>query len=486
MSGALSITNNSGGVISSLADEVIDATAIDNASLVNAGTMTGGASGTLITMTGENVTVTNSGTINGGSTALLLGNGATLVNSGSIAAASADGTALQVQGTGAQITLNDGSVLLGDIVSETAIVDPANRHQISLNLDVSKSFVFEFNDRDFTLSSTNTAVRPVIEGSAHAVSPYMNQTLDVMHATRAASLRQNFYRRSFAETAAHGDIKVWGQTGERDADSNQPYALDVTEYGSLANARLFGLRGGDVSLLLAYETIEMEIAGTEQILEGDYVGLGIGLTDFELFEGFTLDGYLLGGQSSNDSKRKVYGNKLANGMQQAVGSFDTTLIDVGLQASYRRIFGRAWHIKTSLGFAMTDISSDGFDEGAFYRHAENDATLSHAELGLRVAYDIQEGYLDDTDFVYVDVGIGEDSFSDGDTHIIEFLDADIDDGVDTISYTDADMGGQQSRVSFGYQRLIDGETAVDFSVSRRFMDDGLELDEARLSVFVRF
>lgn len=486
LSGSLAITNNSGGVISSLADEVINATAIDNASLVNHGTVSGGASGTLITMTGDNVTVTNSGTISGGSTALLLGNGATLVNSGSIAAASATGTALQVQGTGAQITLNDGSVLLGDIVSETAIADPADRHQISLNLDVSKSFVFEFNDRDFTLSSTNTAVRPVVEGSAHAVSPYMTQNLDVMHATRAASLRQNFYRETFAASAAYGDVKFWGQTGERDASSSQPYSLDVTEYGSLASARLFGLFGGDVALLLAYETIEMEIAGTEQMLEGDYVGLGFGLTDFELFEGFTLDGYLLGGQSSNDSKRKIYGNKLANGMQQTLGSFDTTLIDVGLQASYQRVFGRAWHIKTSLGFGLTDISSDGFDEGEFYRHGDNEATLSHAEFGLRVAYDLQEGYIDDTDFIYVDVGLGEDSFSDGDTHNIEFLDADIDDADAMITYTDADMGGQQSRVSFGYQRLIDGETAIDLSVSRRFMDDGLEMDEARLSVFVRF
>ena len=486
LSGALAITNSSGGVISSVADEAIDATGIDDAVLTNNGTISGGDSGTLLRLTGADVTVTNSGIIDGGDTALDLGAGATLVNSGRITAGSSSGTALRVDGTGAQITLNDGSVLLGDIVAATPITDPDDRHQINLNIDVSKSFAFEFDDANFALTSTNTTARPVVEGSAHAVSPYLNYTLDTMHAMRAASIRQNFNREAIGSNSRTGDTKLWGMSGSRDASTDHPFELDVTEYGGLANARMLQLFGAEVGLLLAYDTIEMEIAGTEQSLESSYVGIGLGVKELRPFENFSLGGFVMAGQSSQETGRNVYGNKLANGVQAVQGEFDSLIVDAAIEAKIDYRFGRSWYVAARAGAGGALISSEGFDEGSFYRHDDHEALLVTTEVGFNVAYDLQQGYLNETDFIYLDATLGVDAYGEGDEYDIEFLAGSIADADGSLTYTDAHMGGQQNRLTIGYHRMFDGQTAIDFNVSRRFMDDGLELDEAQLSVFVRF
>lgn len=486
LAAGLSITNHSGGTISSTADEIIDATGVDDAVLVNNGTLRGGDSGTLVMLTGDDVSVTNSGLIEGGDTALLLGSGATLINSGTIKAGSSSGVALSVDGTGAEITLNDGSVLLGDIVAATPIADPDDRHQITLDIDVSKSFAFEFDDNDFAVTGNDTDIRPVVEGSAHAVSPYINYSIDTLHGIRAAGLRQNFFRAPIGANRGNYDVKVWGLTGERDSSTDQPFDVEVSEYGSLAGARLFQLFGADIALLLAYDTIEMDIAGDEQSLSGAYIGTGLGVRDLKPFEFLALSGYVLAGQSSNETTRKVYGNKIDNGVQTISGDFNSLIIDAGVEANMRFRFGPSWQIEARAGAAASLVSSDGFDEGTFYRHDDHETMLVSSNIGFNIAYDLQQGYLKETDFLYLDATLGVDSFADGDEYDVEFLAASIADADDTVRYEDDNVGGQQNRLTFGYHRAIDGETAIDFSLSRRFMDDGLEMDEAQLSVFVRF
>ena len=297
-SDGVSITNNSGGVITTGGNTILGNanTGADNTTIVNSGQIittntTSSSSAIIFADNDTGTTITNNLggeiTSKGNKGTIIVGVSSTITNSGTIKNnKSVDKNVIQLKGNNNTITLKDEGIVVGMIKAASGTTG----NTLKLNHGVGKSYYYDTSGT-FTLEDLDG--NQVVKGSAGSVGQGGSEILDELLGTKSLNIRQSFSKYKNAEE----DLKEnqsWGEinfsTFKR-KQNNQNLSL--------------GFNSADLTINLMYpdhgKDFILSLGNGSQKFTKDYgvnrdsLHTGFFFRDHPIFNKFGDESFILGG-----------------------------------------------------------------------------------------------------------------------------------------------------------------------------------------------
>ena len=352
-SDGVSITNNSGGVITTGGNTILGnaSTGADNTTIVNSGqiisTNTAASSSAIIFAdndTGTTITNNLGGEITskGNKGTIIVGASSTITNSGTIKNnKSVDKNVIQLKGNNNTITLKDEGIVVGMIKAASGTTG----NTLKLNHGVGKSYYYDTGG-DFTLQDLDG--NQVVKGSAGSVGQGGSEILDELLGTKSLNIRQSLSKYKNAEE----DLKEnqsWGEinfsTFKR-KQNNQNLSL--------------GFNSADLTINLMYpdhgKDFILSLGNGSQKFTKDYgvnrdsLHTGFLFKDHPILNKFGDESFILGGVNLKKSEREILTNTTSSGKLSITDNFETYDLIIGTKINNDFIIP---NIGATLGLSYT-------------------------------------------------------------------------------------------------------------------------------------
>ena len=325
-SDGVSITNNSGGIITSPGHTILGSSGsgADNTTIENSGQITSintssSSSAIIVADNDTGTTITNNSggeiTSKGSKATIVLGVSSTLTNSGTIKNnKSVDNNSIQLKGNNNTITLKDSGVVVGVIKAK----DGTTGNTLKLNHGVGKSYYYNTGG-DFTLQDLDG--NQVVNGSAGSVGQGGSEILDEVLGRKSLNLRQSLSRYKNAEENL-GKARSWGEINFstfKKKQNNQNLSL--------------GLNSADLSINLMYPNQDKDLIlslGTgNQKFTKDHnihrysIHSGFLFKDNPILNKFGDESFILGGINLKTSEREILTNTRSSGKLSIGDNYET-------------------------------------------------------------------------------------------------------------------------------------------------------------------
>ncbi len=325
-SDGVSITNNSGGIITSPGHTILGSSGsgADNTTIENSGQITSintssSSSAIIVADNDTGTTITNNSggeiTSKGSKATIVLGVSSTLTNSGTIKNnKSVDNNSIQLKGNNNTITLKDSGVVVGVIKAK----DGTTGNTLKLNHGVGKSYYYNTSG-DFTLQDLDG--NQVVNGSAGSVGQGGSEILDEVLGRKSLNLRQSLSRYKNAEENL-GKVRSWGEinfSSFKKKQNNQNLSL--------------GLNSADLSINLMYPNQDKDLIlslGTgNQKFTKDHnihrysIHSGFLFKDNPILNKFGDESFILGGINLKTSEREILTNTRSSGKLSIGDNYET-------------------------------------------------------------------------------------------------------------------------------------------------------------------
>lgn len=331
-SGASAVSGNANFVLTNQAGATLKTTGsaaltlgnpATNASITNAGIISADNNMAIAAKRSTNASITNTGTIQAlaldsgsGYEAIRLGTGTTLTNSGTIKSTGTNGIAIKADNNNATITLQEGSVIIGDIVISSGMTGT------SLKMDVgsARSYVYSVTDNSATWTLTDLDGRTAIQGSAKAAGIGIVETADdsLYHRQQAinASLGHYFNQASKDRTW----VDIYGQQNNRKADAT----LNKYSQQQAGFTLVKPFANGRTGLVLGAQQNSLDISDKVQTIDTSSAYIGL------VQAGESVNVTALISYSNNDTEQQVLDNTSSSGYTTYKGSFNAYGVNLGI------------------------------------------------------------------------------------------------------------------------------------------------------------
>jgi len=352
-SDGVSITNNSGGVITTGGNTILGnaSTGADNTTIVNSGqiisTNTSTSSSAIIFAdndTGTTITNNLGGEITskGSKGTIIVGVSSTITNSGTIKNnKSVDKNVIQLKGNNNTITLKDEGIVVGMIKAASGTTG----NTLKLNHGVGKSYYYDTSGT-FTLEDLDG--NQVVKGSAGSVGQGGSEILDELLGTKSLNIRQSLSKYKNAEEDLK-DNKSWGEinfsTFKR-KQNNQNLSL--------------GFNSADLTINLMYpdhgKDFILSLGNGSQKFTKDYgvnrdsLHTGFFFRDHPILNKFGDESFILGGVNLKKSEREILTNTTSSGKLSITDNFETYDLIIGTKINNDFIIP---NIGATLGLSYT-------------------------------------------------------------------------------------------------------------------------------------
>ena len=325
-SDGVSITNNSGGIITSPGHTILGSSGsgADNTTIENSGQITSintssSSSAIIVADNDTGTTITNNSggeiTSKGSKATIVLGVSSTLTNSGTIKNnKSVDNNSIQLKGNNNTITLKDSGVVVGVIKAK----DGTTGNTLKLNHGVGKSYYYNTSG-DFTLQDLDG--NQVVNGSAGSVGQGGSEILDEVLGRKSLNLRQSLSRYKNAEENL-GKVRSWGEinfSSFKKKQNNQNLSL--------------GLNSADLSINLMYpnqdKDLILSLGNGNQKFTKDHnihrysIHSGFLFKDNPILNKFGDESFILGGINLKTSEREILTNTRSSGKLSIGDNYET-------------------------------------------------------------------------------------------------------------------------------------------------------------------
>jgi len=352
-SDGVSITNNSGGVITTGGNTILGnaSTGADNTTIVNSGQIistntTSSSSAIIVADNDTGTTITNNLggeiTSKGNKGTIIVGVSSTITNSGTIKNnKSVDKNVIQLKGNNNTITLKDEGIVVGMIKAASGTTG----NTLKLNHGVGKSYYYDTSGT-FTLEDLDG--NQVVKGSAGSVGQGGSEILDELLGTKSLNIRQSLSKYKNAEEDLK-DNKSWGEinfsTFKR-KQNNQNLSL--------------GFNSADLTINLMYpdhgKDFILSFGNGSQKFTKDYgvnrdsLHTGFFFRDHPIFNKFGDESFILGGVNLKKSEREILTNTTSSGKLSITDNFETYDLIIGTKINNDFIIP---NIGATLGLSYT-------------------------------------------------------------------------------------------------------------------------------------
>ena len=352
-SDGVSITNNSGGVITTGGNTILGnaSTGADNTTIVNSGQIistnsTSSSSAIIFADNDTGTTITNNLggeiTSKGNKGTIIVGVSSTITNSGTIKNnKSVDKNVIQLKGNNNTITLKDEGIVVGMIKAANGTTG----NTLKINHGVGRSYYYDTSGT-FTLEDLDG--NQVVKGSAGSVGQGGSEILDELLGTKSLNIRQSLSKYKNAEE----DLKEnqsWGEinlsTFKR-KQNNQNLSL--------------GFNSADLTINLMYpdhgKDFILSLGNGSQKFTKDYgvnrdsLHTGFFFRDHPIFNKFGDESFILGGVNLKKSEREILTNTTSSGKLSITDNFETYDLIIGTKINNDFIIP---NIGATLGLSYT-------------------------------------------------------------------------------------------------------------------------------------
>jgi len=370
---------NSGGTINATGNQVINAFNKDTTIITNSGTLVADANIAIKVSGTTNAIITNNvGGLIIADTNTILGNGSsglTITNSGTISVEDLSSYAIDLgSGTGATVTLQNGSLVIGTIRtsgSGTTIINsgsientdnPGNTaidiqsndntvtlnetgkvigliefaagttgNKLQLNQGFGRSYFYATSGTgDYTVEdlSGNTAVK----GSAGSVGQGANETVDELLGLRSYNLRSALKRYSafptqFGKKEPYAEpFSYYSERGT----STSVLGYDIYGYGLNI---IYPLLSNQLDLILTVEKSELELQEDHDISNTNVLA-GVSAADFINLGPLKIGGFFVAGMGVHEGTRSIFTNTTTTGLLDVTSDYTSYEGITGTHASY--------------------------------------------------------------------------------------------------------------------------------------------------------
>ena len=352
-SDGVSITNNSGGVITTGGNTILGnaSTGADNTTIVNSGQIistnsTSSSSAIIFADNDTGTTITNNLggeiTSKGNKGTIIVGVSSTITNSGTIKNnKSVDKNVIQLKGNNNTITLKDEGIVVGMIKAANGTTG----NTLKINHGVGSNYYYDTSGT-FTLEDLDG--NQVVKGSAGSVGQGGSEILDELLGTKSLNIRQSLSKYKNAEE----DLKEnqsWGEinfsTFKR-KQNNQNLSL--------------GFNSADLTINLMYpdhgKDFILSLGNGSQKFTKDYgvnrdsLHTGFFFRDHPILNKFGDESFILGGVNLKKSEREILTNTTSSGKLSITDNFETYDLIIGTKINNDFIIP---NIGATLGLSYT-------------------------------------------------------------------------------------------------------------------------------------
>ena len=324
--GAVTITNNSGGIIASPGNTILGTagTGGDNTTIENSGQITStntSTSSSAIIFSDDDTgnTITNNAggeiTSKGSKGTIIVGVSSTVTNSGTIKNnKSVVNNAIQLKGNNNTVTLKDGGIVVGIIKAKAGTTG----NTLKLNHGIGKSYYYNTSG-DFTLQDLDG--NQVVKGSAGSVGQGGSEILDEVLGRKSLNIRQSLTRYKDAEEEL-GKSQSWGE-------------INFSTFKKKQNDQnlSLGLNSADLSINLMYPNQDKDFIfslGTgNQNFTKDHKIERLSMHSGFLFKENPIlnklgdESFILGGINLQTSEREILTNTKSSGKLKVGDNYET-------------------------------------------------------------------------------------------------------------------------------------------------------------------
>lgn len=314
-------------------------TTLNNSGTIKTVASGSGAYGILVNTGGTITTINNSGTIQAGTAAIAINTG------GSI-------------GT---INLNKGSVLIGNITSNST-----TSYTLNMGVGAAKSYYVSTSGTGlFTVNDLDN--RPVVKGSALAIN---------IGSMEMAG--ENLYQKTTNITDAI----------DRNVKNNkdtwvEPYYSESTRDsgGNSSQIRQFknnkqGINAGfkvensttPLQVIFNVDQTKNNIDSSEHVINGDSVMIGLATPSYANYEGIDVSVKGLVGYANNKTDRKILDNTSSTGERILTGEYDSYYAVVGSALSKNYNLDKDLNANLIFGVDLTSEFRDSYSENLYFKY----------------------------------------------------------------------------------------------------------------------
>ena len=385
-SGTITTFTNSGTIIGG--DDGIQNTGTIT-SLINSGSITGTygvytGSGSTLT------TITNSGTISGTLHGIfmpgMVGKTTNIINSGTISGT----TAIYSTGT-ANLTLNKGSVLIGDLNVASGTLN------ITSNVGASKSYAYSTSGAG-TITINDLNNRPAISGSAYAVN------IGSMEMA-GENLYQNTSNIIDAVDSNINTTETWVRPYY--SESNRDAEGDSSAIRKFKNTKQGFTAGGMVKdskiplqFILNVDQSENNIDSGEHKIDSNSITLGLVAPNFNKVGDYNLSLKGLIGYSKNDTDRKILDNTSSTGERVITGDYNSFNAIVGASLAKTINLDNGVKANITIGADVVSEMRDSYSESLYFSYDK----LNLVQLQPKIQSEFVKT-LNNTSNAFVKVGV---------------------------------------------------------------------------------
>ena len=322
-----SITNNSGGQISSTRNTIrISKSASNNTTgmtITNSGTIEATTDGSAIFAAGATATATVTNNSSGimknsdsSNATVRVGASSSVTNSGTIKN-DVGNDAIKLYGNNSTITLKDRGIIVGKLDASLR-----TGSTLKINHGIGQSYFYE-TEGDFTLKDLDG--NQVVKGSAGSVGQGGNETLDELLSYKSLNIRQFLTRYKDAENLYNSN--GWGETYasylNRSKNENQlALGYDLINIGANLISPF-----NNSDFILAFEAGTQDFTKDHKI---NYQNISAGLFFSNNEHLFNLDTFFLGGITLKNGERKILTNTTASGKLDIDSNYQTYELHGGM------------------------------------------------------------------------------------------------------------------------------------------------------------
>ena len=384
-SDGVSITNNSGGVITTGGNTILGnaSTGADNTTIVNSGQIistnsTSSSSAIIFADNDTGTTITNNLggeiTSKGNKGTIIVGVSSTITNSGTIKNnKSVDKNVIQLKGNNNTVTLKDGGIVVGMIKAKNGTTG----NTLKLNHGVGKSYYYDTSGT-FTLEDLDG--NQVVKGSAGSVGQGGSEILDELLGTKSINIRQSLIKfKNEEEDLDEG--KNWGEINFsifKRKQNDQDLSLGFNYTGLTINL-INPYQGKD--FILSLGTGNQKFTKNHSIHRYS-LHSGLYFRDQPFLNKFVDESFILGGVNLHNSEREILTNTTASGKLDVTDLFGSYDLLVGTKINNDFLIP---NIGTTFGLSFTPEHS----ETKFYDW--NTKTVSNLSIYLDDEYKLNLG-----------------------------------------------------------------------------------------------
>ena len=347
-----SISNVTGTVINGEADVtmaiIVEAAGTGSTAtlttLNNSGTIKTVASGTgaygiLVDTRGTITTINNSGTIQAGTSAI----------------------GISETGRIGTINLNKGSVLIGDIQSNSS-----SSYTLNMGVGAAKSYYVSTSGTGlFTVNDLDN--RPVVKGSALAINIGSMEMAGENLYQKTANITDAIDRNVKNNKDTWVEPYYSESTRDSGGNSSQIRQFKNNKQGINAGFKVAN-SATPLQVIFNIDQTKNNIDNLEHVINGDSVMIGLATLSYANYEGFDVSVKGLVGYASNKTDRKILDNTSSTGERTLTGKYNSYNAVIGSALSKNYNLDKDLNNNITLGVDLTSEFRDSYSENLYFKY----------------------------------------------------------------------------------------------------------------------